>query len=173
MSSQQIPNPHHPGAPARMADGRLFTDYRANCSLLPALGNGRWADWERHQGMKRNGQVYIKADRGATVMRAASYGCVDTMVPELTKRVYSWNGPVGEFMSQPAGIGTGRSYLPGRVDLVAGDPDVLAAATFPDMIGTFSTNIATYTALPGKPPVPVSAAPARLNRYSAPYSTGN
>ena len=166
-----------------MADGRLFTDYRANCSLLPALGNGRWADWERHQGMKRNGEVYIKADRGATVMRAASYGCVDTMVPELTKRVYSWNGPassalggqgpVGEFMSQPAGIGTGRSYLPGRVDLIAGDPDVLAAATFPDMIGTFSTNIATYTAIPGKPPVPVTAAPARLNRYSAPYSTGN
>jgi hypothetical protein len=155
-----------------MADGRLFTDYRASCSLLPALGNSRWADWERQQGMKRNGQVYIKADRGATVMRAASYGCVDTMVPELTKRVYSWNGPI-EFMSQPAGIGTGRSYLPGRTDLVAGDPDVLAISTFPEMVGTFSTNIATYTALPGKPVVPVSAAPSRLNRYSAPYTTGN
>ena len=110
-------------------------------------------------------------DRGETVMRAASYGCVDTMVPELTKRVYRWDGPV-EYMSQPAGIGTGRSYLPGRTELVAGDPDVLAATTFPEMIGTFSTNIATYTSVPQRPPVPVSAAPARLNRYSAPYATG-
>lgn len=168
MSSQQIPNPHHPGAPARMADGRLFTDYRRSCSLLPPVGRGPWGDWERHQSMKRNGLVYINADRGATVMRAASHGCVDTMVPELTKRVYRWDGPV-EYMSQPAGIGTGRSYLPGRTELVAGDPDVLAATTFPEMIGTFSTNIGTYTALPGKPPVPVSAAPARVNRYSVPY----
>lgn len=171
MSSQQIPNPHHPGAPARMADGRLFTDYRANCSLLPTLGKGVWADWERQQNMKQSGLVQISTDRGATVMRAASYGCVDTMVPELTKRVYQWDGPV-EYMSQPAGIGTGRSYLPGRTELVAGDPDMLAATTFPEMIGTFSTNIATYTSVPQRPPVPVSAVPTQLNRYSAPYSNG-
>lgn len=101
-------------------------------------------------------------------MRAASYGCVDTMVPEITKRVYSWNGPV-EYMSQPAGIGTGRSYLPGRPELVAGDPDVLAATTFPDMVGTFSTNVATYTRIPQRPPMPATPAPAPMNRYSAPY----
>lgn len=90
------------------------------------------------------------------------------MVPELTKRVYSWNGPV-EYMSQPAGIGTGRSYLPGRPELVAGDPDVLAATTFPDMVGTFSTNVATYTRIPQRPPMPATPAPAPMNRYSAPY----
>ena len=164
----QIPNPRYPGAPARMADGRLFTDYRQNCSLLPALGAGQWSDWERHQNMKRNGLVYMHSDRGATVMRAASVGCVDTMVPELTKRVYNWDGPV-ELMGHPAGIGTGRMYLPGRTGLVAGDPDALAAATFPDMIGTFSTNINVYTAIPQRPPAVMNAGPARMNRYSAPY----
>jgi hypothetical protein len=174
MSSQQIPNPHHPGAPARMADGRLFTDFRQNCALLPKRGGGVWADWERHQSMKRTGEVAMKSDRGLTVMRAASYGCVDTMVPELTKRVYSWNGPV-ELPCQAAGIGTGRSYLPGRPDLVGGDPDVLAAATFPAMFsampGTFSTNMALYTAVPQMPPVPVGPAPARVNRYAPPHAT--
>jgi hypothetical protein len=150
----------------------MFTDFRPSCSLLPTLGKGVWADWERQQGMKRNGVRYINSDRSQTVMRAASYGCVDTMVPELTKRVYSWNGAV-EYMSQPAGLGTGRSYLPGRPELVAGDPDMLAAATFPDMVGTFSTNIATYTSIPQHPPIPASAAPTRLNRYSTPYSTGH
>lgn len=180
MSSQQIPNPHHPGAPARMADGRLFTDYRANCLLLPKRSAGVWADWERHQTMKRTGEVAIKADRGLTVMRAASYGCVDTMVPELTKRVYSWNGPAAsalgmqgsvELPCQAAGIGTGRSYLPGRLDLIGGDPDVLAAATFPTMPGTFSTNMELYTAVPQMPPVPAGPAPARMNRYAPPHST--
>lgn len=175
MSSQQIPNPRYPGAPARMADGRLFTEYRSSCSLLPALGPGQWADFDRQQGMKASGLVAMKADRGAVVMRAASYGCVDTMVPELTKRVYRWDGPI-EVPCHAAGIGTGRLYLPGRPDLAAADPDMTAAATFPqmsgspEMSGTFPTNIALYTAVPQVVPVPVTRPPpAKVNRYSLPY----
>jgi len=168
MSSTQIPNPRFPGTPARMADGRLFTDFRRSCSLLaPLRPDKTWADWERHQLMKTTGHIAIKSDRGQAVMAAASYGCVDTMVPELTKRVYSWDGPV-EQLCHAAGIGTGRSYLPGRPDLVSADPDLLAATTFPSM-GTFSTNIELYTAIPQRPPVPASAVPGKMNRYSVPY----
>lgn len=99
-----------------------------------------------------------------TVMRAGHGACVDTMVPELSKRVYSWNGPV-ELLSQPAGIGTGRMYLPGRQELVAGDPDVLAAATFPELFGTFAASRGFV-----QPQAPV-AGPTAKNRYSAPYGS--
>lgn len=151
-----------------MADGRLFTEYRRSTLLVPKLGSERWAQWEQHRNLQQNGTIYMNSDRGQTVMRAASYGCVDTMVPELTKRVARWDGAV-ELLSQPAGIGSGRSYLPGRTELVAGDPDILAATTFPEMIGTFPTRVATYTAIPQMVPRVAVAAPAPMNRYSASY----
>jgi len=168
MTSSQTPNPRFPGAPARMADGRLFTNYRQNGSLLAPLGKQPFADWERHQLMKNTGEIAIKSDRGQTVMAAAAYGCVDTMVPELQKRVYAWNGPI-LLPCQSTGIGTGQSYLPGRLELVSGDPDVLAAATFPEMAGTFSTNMGLYIAGPQRPPMPDTPVAGRVNRYSPPY----
>ena len=140
-----IPNPRYPGSPARMADGRLFTNYRPNCSLLAPLGTAQWADWSRKQTMVNTGESRIATDRSTTTMRAGSVGCVDTMVPEFSKRVYAWNGPI-EMISQPVGLGTGRMYLPGQPGLVAGDPDALAKATFPDSMlpGTFSPNPNVY-----------------------------
>jgi hypothetical protein len=109
----------------------------------------------------------ISADRSTTVLRAGSVDCVDTMVPELTKRVCTWNG-CKTLPAHAAGIGQGRLYLPGRQDLVAADPDLLAAATAFDH-GTFSVNPNSYIA--GSPFVPSAAiaVPARPNRYSAPY----
>ncbi len=166
-----IPNPRYPGSPARMADGRLFTNYRPNCSLLAPLGSGEWADWSRKQNMVNTGEVTIATDRSTTVMRAGSVGCVDTMVPEFSKRVYTWAGPV-ELVSQPVGLGTGRMYLPGNPGLVAGDPDVLARATIPDSMlpGTFSSNPNAYM-MGGVQPATVAretVGQAR-NTYSAPY----
>ncbi len=167
-----IPNPRYPGAPARMADGRLFTNYRPNCSLLAPLSNGPWADWNRKETMVNTGEARIATDRSTTVMRAGSVGCVDTMVPEFSKRVYAWNGPI-EMASQPVGLGTGRMYLPGQTGLVTGDPDVLAKATFPDsmMPGTFSPNPNAYVmggvqvSSVARESVPVGS----RNTYSAPY----
>ena len=165
-----IPNPHYPGSPARMADGRLFTDYRSSCSLLsqtptrsPAFG----FDFERKQNLQKSGVHMISADRSTTVLRAGSVGCVDTMVPELTKRVCTWNGCV-TLPAHAAGIGQGRLYLPGRQDLVAADPDLLAAATAFDH-GTFSSNPNLYTSAPKVVPVSAIAVPAKKNRYSVPY----
>jgi len=111
----------------------------------------------------------IGTDRSLTVMKAGSTGCVDTMVPELTKRVCGWNGCV-TLPAHGVGIGQGRLYLPGQPDLAAADPDVVAAATFP-MAGTFSSNPDLYVV---SPPSAASrnatrVVPARPNRYSAPY----
>lgn len=166
-----IPNPRYPGSSARMADGRLFTDYRPNCSLLAPLGTGAWADWGRKQTMVNTGEHRIAADRSTTVMRAGSVGCVDTMVPEWSKRVYAWNGPI-EVVAQPIGLGTGRMYLPGQPGLVSGDPDVLARTTFPDSMlpGIFSSDPNAYM-LGGVKPATVAreAVGAGKNTYSAPY----
>jgi hypothetical protein len=164
-----IPNPKYPGAPTRMSDGRLFTDYRPNCDLMTPLQSGEWAEWERRQNMIQTGEVRMKTDRSTTVMRAGSLQCVDTMVPELKKRVCGWDGCV-TLQSQAAGIGTGRMYLPGNPALVAADPDVIAQKTVPPMFGTFSPNPQDYVAerIPLHPIASVQT-PMQKNRYSAPY----
>lgn len=157
MAAPRIVNPHYPSAPARMADGRLFTDYRPSCTLLaPATAT-------RRSQMQANGDAAMAMDRYLTVNRAGQTGVVDTMVPELYKQSYTWSARY-EAMSHPAGIGTGRLYLPGRAEeLVRADPDVVAVATFPKMSGTFPSYIEGVGAAVG----PVST--VRRNRYSAPH----
>jgi hypothetical protein len=162
------PNPHYVGAPARMADARIFTDYRANCKLLPPLHGGTWADHDRRVVMRASAANRIADDRRKAVLRGGSSAasCVDTMVPELKKRVYAWNGPVGEKVVQPVGLGTGRFYLPGRLDLLDADPDVVALATIPQSI-----LFGTHSAAGGSYVIPTRHAilPPTKNRYSGPY----
>jgi hypothetical protein len=167
LAKARTPNPHYPDSPSRMADGRLFTDYRGNCKLVLSDYGGSFEDKQR---LQQTGTLMINADRSVTVMKAASLSCVDTMVPEATKRVAGWNGGK-TLMAHAAGIGQGRLYLPGRTDLVAGDPDVLAAATAFDF-GTFSANPNMYMAGGGAAVTArqvAMATPARPNRYSVPY----
>lgn len=176
MTSRAV-NPHWPTSAARMADGRLFTDYRPNCDLLAPKDGSAWADFDRRAAMLR---ASPKADRVLASMRAASTNCVDTMVPELQKRVYQWNGPatsalgmqgpVAVGLSHAAGIGTGRLYLPTRLDLITADPDLVAAETIPDSMlpGTYPVRASLYG--PGSASVgPAPAAPVKHNSYSAPY----
>jgi hypothetical protein len=161
MERSMISNPHHKGAPARMADGRLFTDYRPNCDLMAPLKAEPFSEYTRKGSMMRNAQFSIATDRNMLVMRAGSLGCVDTMVPELNKRIYAWNGPIAEVVAQPVGFGTGRMYLPGQPGLALADPDVLAAATFPELPGTFSMmRASTSVRQPSGFP---------QNRYSGPH----
>lgn len=167
MAAVRIPNPHWAGAPARMSDGRLFTDYRGNCTLLaPKPAGDTWADFDRRARMMRTGATQIASDRGLTTMRAGAADCVDTMVPELRKHVYAWWGPVEDGLAQPVGIGTGRLYLPGRPELVRADPDVVAAATVPRAMlpGTFEPVVGSS----GREAA-TTVGPARHNRYAAPY----
>lgn len=162
------PNPHYVGAPARMADGRLFTDYRANCQLLPPVRGGPWADFDRRASMLISAETRITDDRRKAVLRAgtAFASCVDTMLPELKKRVYAWNGPVGEKLVEPVGLGTGRFYLPGRTDLLDADPDIVALVTIPPSMlpGTHSSAGGSFAT-----PMRHAILPPVRNRFSAPY----
>lgn len=169
----RIDHPHWSGAASRMADGRLFTDYRPACDLLApkTAGPRGYGEWERKQHMIRAGAEAVARDRQIAVARAGSLGgCVDTMVPELTKRVYAWNGPV-EGTAQPAGIGNGRLYLPARTDLVTADPDVVAATTYPLAMlpGTFIPRANPYGPAAGGPAPVGTVGPMKPNRYSVPY----
>ena len=155
-----------------MADGRLFTDYKANCSLLMPHKAGSaafGASFDDKQRMQQTGSQQMNTDRSLTVMKAATLsGSVDTMVPELTKRVCAWDGCT-TLPSHAVGIGQGRLYLPGRMDLVAGDPDVLAAKTAFSH-GTFSTNVGLYMQRASADATAGTLVQvARPNRYSAPY----
>ena len=162
----KVPNPHHPGAPARMADGRLFTDYRGNGTLLTPLGFRPFAEFERRGTMIATGDAATAGDRSIATLRAASTGCVDTMVPELDKRVYT-NRSVERLPNHAVGIGSGRFYLPkSQSGLIGGDPDYLAAATFPAIPGVFSANPNLYVPAPATVTKPVGP----YNRYSAPYN---
>jgi hypothetical protein len=163
LAKMRIINPHYPGSPARMADGRLFTDYRPNCSLLGPISN---ASFDKKRSIQQSSQ--ISTDRSLTAMRAGSTGCVDTMVPELTMRVCAWDG-CATLPAQPVGIGQGRLHLPGRPDLAAGDPDAAAAALSFPLFGTFSPNPNLYVAAPLSFQTQRLVVPARPNRYSAPY----
>jgi hypothetical protein len=164
----RIPNPRYAGAPAFMSDGRLFTDYRANCNLLGLTPTG--PSFVLKQRVQQTGQYMAAADRSTTVLRAGSTGCVDTMVPELTKRVCGWDGCT-TLPGHAVGIGQGRLYLPGSHGLASADPDRLAAATAFNF-GTFPAfgsagmyePTEVYVRAQSSPVVP--AAP---NRYSAPY----
>ena len=105
------------------------------------------------------------ADRRVAFVKAASVDCVDTMVPETAKRVYTWNSAtVIPTAAGSLGIGTGTMYLPGQPSLASADPDVLAMATYPVVPG--SMKVATVSIPTGSPPA-VTGRPR--NRYAAPY----
>lgn len=153
----RIPNPHFPGAPARLSDGRIFTDYRPNCDINPPS----WGDFETRQMMLRTGTDKIASDRKQSVLLAGQRDCVDTMVPESHKRICTWSG-CSTVLANPVGLGTGRLYLPGSPDLVTADPNMLAVKTVPSMFGTYSQTV-QVSANASIPPINPS------NRYSAPY----
>jgi len=135
MLQFRVPNPHYPGAPVRMNDGRLFTDYRPNCLILSNV--------DEKEEFQAAGAHVISANRSAATLIAGTVPHVDTMVPELTKRICRWDGCV-TVMNEPIGIGQGR------------------AMGVPPMPDIFSAN-------PGPMSVPIAKESKTRNRYSAPY----
>ena len=166
MDATRTVNPHYPGAPARMSDGRLFTDYRGNCTTLSPLSSDTWADFDRKQSMVKDGKHQMMADRRIAFARAASVDCVDTMLPEAAKRVYRWDSVVTlPTAAGSVGIGTGTLYLPGTPALAGADPDVVASMTFPVVPGTMKPP--TVSIPTGTPAGQTMGRPR--NRYAAPY----
>ena len=131
-------NPKSDKGPARMADGRGFTDYRPRCLQYPLRMTGQFGE---HDGRQKMIQQTDQLMADAQTMLQKKIGpvqdsCVDTMVPELYKRVCTWRGCT-TVSGHYAGIGTGRIYIPDGA-AAADDPDGLARATIPKVPNTYS-----------------------------------
>jgi hypothetical protein len=131
-------HPNQPTAPARMEDGRLFTDYRPRCAQYPVKVTGRWGEHDGRQKMIQTSDMLMEEARNLLQKKAAAVkdSTVDTMVPEVYKRVCTWRG-CETVPGHYAGIGTGRIYIPNAAS-AADDADGLARATIPTMRNTFS-----------------------------------
>lgn len=128
------PNQASTGSPARMADGRLFTDYRPRCYQYPVKAAQAWGDNEYRARMIHGAEELMDAARQLNNRKLTPTKCVDTMVPELYKRVCTWRGcktVSGNF----AGIGVGRVFVPTQEGL-ANNPQALAETSVPEMFGT-------------------------------------
>ena len=130
-------DPHYAstGAPARMADGRVMTDYRPRCFQYPVAAAQRWGDNEARIRMIHGADELMEAARQLNNRKVLPTACVDTMVPELYKRVCTWRGCKvipGNFM----GIGTGRIYVP-AAEGAAADPQTLSDVSVPKIFKTF------------------------------------
>ena len=94
-----------------MADGRAFTDYRTRCEQYPTKAAGLWGEHDARQRMIADTQEFMNATKQLLNTKMGSVGCVDTMVPELYKRVCTYKGCTVQ-NGHYAGLGTGRIYIP-------------------------------------------------------------
>jgi hypothetical protein len=145
-----------------MADGRLFTDFRPTCSSYPVAACGTWGDNETRLRMTNGASDLMNAGRSMISAKVDPSSCVDTMVPELYRRVCTWKGCKtipGHF----AGIGTGRVYVGSAAGV---DPATSSKLSVPPLPGTFPRM--------GLPPTDCSFVGGneirggRINSYSAP-----
>jgi hypothetical protein len=131
-------DPHYvrTGAPARMADGRIMTDYRPRCFQYPYAAAAQWGDNEARNRMTSGALELMEVARQVNNRKVLPTSCVDTMVPELYKRVCTWKGCKtipGNFM----GVGTGRIYVPGA-EAAAADPQALSDVSVPKIPQTWA-----------------------------------
>jgi hypothetical protein len=129
---------HNDTSPSRMQDGRLFTDYRSRCAHYPLKATGKWGEHDGRQNLIHSTDTLIEQAHNILQKKAAPVkgSCVDTMVPELYKRVCTWKG-CETVPGHYAGIGTGRIYVP-EATALANIPDALANSTIPNIVNTYS-----------------------------------
>jgi len=122
------------GAPARMADGRIMTDYRPRCFQYPVAAAREWGVQNYRKRMTDGAKELMLAAQEVNNRKVTPTSCVDTMVPELYKRVCTWDGCKtipGNFQ----GIGVGRIYVPSAASK-ASDPQALSDLTIPKIPAT-------------------------------------
>jgi len=125
-------------SPARMADGRILTDYRPRCFQYPLAATQTWGENDARERMVKGADELMEAAREMNNRKVLPTSCEDTMVPELFKRVCTWDGCKvipGNFQ----GIGTGRIYV-NSASGSASDPQALSDASIPDIPDTFPRN---------------------------------
>ena len=164
------PNKSATGAPGRMDDGRLFTDYRPRCYQYSVKAAEAWGDDEYRARMVHGAEDLMEAARQMNNRKVTATQCVDTMVPEMYKRVCTWKG-CKVVSANPGGVGVGRIYVP-SVAAAADDPQTLSDVTVPGIFGTYPRVAPTQgsqCSLAGAD-IPNTAdwTTAKSHRYSAP-----
>jgi len=96
--------------PARMNDGRQFTDYRPNCYLNNELGQNM-GSWQYRTYLTRNATQIrestmknIEATTACTTCTGAPIPDVQTVVDCTHQNICSYN------LKDQAGLGQGRNY---------------------------------------------------------------
>lgn len=109
--------------PERMADGRLFTDYRPRCAqqYLDKINNQLQSSYDHRMFLIQNADDIMKKNALDSYMRAQCGPCVEpydqgTMAPEIEKQVC--NERTCSFgVNDPYGIGLGRQYYTPDIEL--------------------------------------------------------
>jgi hypothetical protein len=124
-------NPHYSkhGTPARMADGRIMTDYRPRCFQYSTQAAAAFGGDDYRTRMIHGADELMAAAREVNNRKVTSVNCVDTMVPELYKRVCTWKG-CKTLPGNYQGIGTGRIYVPSAAGSAA-NPQALSDISVP------------------------------------------
>tara|TARA_B110000902_G_C14085343_1_gene504797 strand:- start:277 stop:624 length:348 start_codon:yes stop_codon:yes gene_type:complete len=96
--------------PARMNDGRQFTDYRPNCYLNNELGQGM-GSWQYRAFLTDNaGGIHDKMLSGLELELACST-CTGAPVPEVKTVMDCTHQNICHYnMKDPKGLGQGRNY---------------------------------------------------------------
>jgi hypothetical protein len=130
-------DPHYSetGAPGRMADGRLVTDYRPRCFQYPILAAQKWGDNVARERMIHGAEELMAAARAVNDYKNTPTSCEDTMVPELYQRVCTWDR-CKTIPGNYQGIGTGRIYVPSSADY-ASSPQAMSDMNVPAIPNTY------------------------------------
>jgi len=122
MSCTSCDAPARPPCPSRMADGRVFTDYRSRCAvnaqLLGAVGKAgqRGTSYESRLFLQHNATGWMDADRARALDGLAPCApcqrppnTAGTMLPE--RYVVRCDAAVcSREEVNPTGLGDGRAY---------------------------------------------------------------
>lgn len=87
----EVSDNKYPSCPARMSDGRLFTNYNSRCAVQAAvlppnmqvMSSAGLDSYDLRQYMIRNADSIMQAQRESALCAARCSPCVDTMLPEL------------------------------------------------------------------------------------------
>lgn len=110
--------------PARMADGRHFTDYRPRCTqdYIDKVGNKLMSSYEQRMYFTQNAENIMKENAVQAYMMNRCGPCVEpydiaTMLPEFEKQIC--NARTCSFAANDVyGLGLGRSYYDDNQEMI-------------------------------------------------------
>ena len=96
--------------PARMADGRQFTDFRPNCYLNNELGQNM-GSWQYRTYLTRNAQKIHSQFIQEQVNKSECTSCTGAKVPDVKTVMDCTNQNTCHYMMKDQeGLGQGRKY---------------------------------------------------------------